>query len=96
MFFSALDALQHPGHVAGERTHDLQTLLILSDVGRRGAVYLVPILRRDNGHAINGEVLVDVIKGGTAAAAACTDHTGCRFVCKFSGTAEKQTIHKGF
>ena len=69
-----LDALQEPRHVLGERAHGLQPLLVPADVVRGEAVDLVPVLRGDQRHVADCEVLVQAVEGrGSPAPAAGHD-----------------------
>ena len=44
-FFACFNAREEPGHIAAERAHGLEALLVFFDVFRREAVDHVPVLR---------------------------------------------------
>ena len=62
--------LQHPGHVRAQHAHDLQTLGILPYVFDASAVHHGPVVGRYHRHAVDLEILVDLVDGGRSAGAA--------------------------
>lgn len=67
--FSGPNVLQEPRHILRQRLHGLQSLAVLADVIRRKAVYLVPILRDDNMHIADTEILIQAVNGSPDLAA---------------------------
>ena len=96
VFFPAFDAFEQPCHVAGERAHNLQAFFIFAHIIRCKPMYLIPVLRRNHGHAVDGKVLGNIVKGCSASAAASADNGGSRLVSQFSAAAEEKAVHIGF
>ena len=74
-----VELANHPGHVAPKCAHRLHTLFVLSSLTRRLTIDYIPVLRTDNGHIQDGEVLVQAVKGSRCSTPAADDHAGSRF-----------------
>ena len=61
--FCKLHGFQEIGHIAAQYVQGPDPFLILKDFFRRRAMDLVPIAARDNGHFLDGKVLVHLVKG---------------------------------
>lgn len=70
----ALDAAEQPRHVLPQHAHRLQPLAVLAHIVGREAVDRIPVLRRDDGHVADGEILVELLEGGRGAAPAARDN----------------------
>ena len=66
----------HPGHVATQRPHGLHALLVLGGLSWRLAIDHIPVLRADNGHVEDGEVLVQTVEGSRGSTSATDHHAG--------------------
>ena len=67
---------EHIGHISGERAHGLHAFGVLAHFVGGSAMYLIPVLGRDDGHLKNAEVFVDLIPCGRCAGAARGDDPG--------------------
>lgn len=92
--FSSFHIFQKPCHVLRQRPHGLQTFLVLTDILRCEAVYLIPVLRTDNVHIADTEIFVQAVKG----CAGSTTATGYHRCCQLSGhpglAAKEQSVKK--
>ncbi|MPL82542.1 hypothetical protein SDC9_28487 [bioreactor metagenome] len=89
------DALEQPCHVVPKGAHDLQAFLVLHYLLRRIAVHGVPVLGRNHGHARNGKVFVQPIKGSAGPATAAAHHGGGGLEGIVEGLAIEHAVKKG-
>lgn len=68
---------KQPRHVASKSAHRLQPLGVLGGLARRAPVDAVPILRGDDRHVQDGEILVKSVECGRRSATAA-DSDGSR------------------
>lgn len=80
--FCKLHGFQEIGHIAAQYVQGPDPFLILKDFFRRRAMDLVPIAARDNGHFLDGKVLVHLVKGRRGPRPAGTDDGCGRFEVK--------------
>ena len=91
-----LEALHHKRHIPPQRAHGLQTLRVLRNLLRRISIHHVPVLAGGDGHAGNGEILVQHIEGRCIAAAAAGNHRRAHFHgLIYARRAEKQPVQEG-
>ena len=87
-------ALDHPGEIAGEVAHDLKALFVLQDLLGTVAVHHGPILAGDDGHAGDGEILIELIDRSGGAGAAGADDGGGGLAAHDGGTGIEHSIHQ--
>ena len=85
----------HPSHVTSKRPHRLHSLLVLSDLPRSLTIRHIPILRADNGHVQNREVLVQAVEGCRGSTSAAYHHTGTRLEFQFISQGIEYTVEQG-
>ena len=68
----------HPCHVPSQRTHGLHAFLVECGLARRLPIHHVPILRGDDGHVENGEILVQSVESSRCAATTTHHNRGGR------------------
>lgn len=91
-----LDGLHEERHVPSQRPHGLEALPVLAHLLRCIAVHHVPVLAAGDGHAGDGEVLVQHVEAGGVAAAAAGHHRRAHLHGQVPDTgAVKQPVHKG-
>ena len=88
-------ALDHPREVAGEMAHDLHAFFVLHDLLGTVAMHHGPILAGSDGHAGDGEVLIELIDGGGGAGTASTDNGGSGLAAHDGGTGIEHPVHQG-
>ena len=93
--FTCFNALQKPCHVVSQRTHDLHAFFVFYHFFRAVSMNLVPVLRGNDGHTVDGKIFVDLIKSRSSPATAATDNTGSRFARHILASCIESTIHKG-
>lgn len=79
---SCLDAAKEPGHVFADVSHGGKALGVPIGVAGHAAKHVVPVGGSNHGHLLNGEVLVEHIKGGRRAAATGDGDCSAGFVLK--------------
>ena len=89
------DGLHQEHHVPGQDTHGLESLGILGSVTGDQAMDTVPVLAGDHRHTADGEILVQLVEGAGAAAAAGDHHTGAHFHGLVEMAAEEQAAQDG-
>ena len=72
--------LEQPRHVASQHPHRLQSFGILRRLAGQPSVHAVPVLRRDDRHVRDGEILVQPVERRTRPAPAANDHRCGGFV----------------
>ena len=92
---TAGDALQKPCHVFSQGAHGLQAFGILSDVVGGEAMDGVPVLGGDDGHVGDGEILVELLKGGGGASASAGDDGGSEFARHAVFRGEEEAVEEG-
>ena len=90
------DGLDEEGDVAAENTHTLHALLILYHVLGTVTVYHVPVAGACDRHLADGEVLVQLVEGGSGAGASGRTDGGAHFHALPEVRAEEEAVEKGF
>ncbi len=89
------DAFEHPCHVAAQVAHGCHALGILESFFGRASKGDVPVGGGDDGHLIDGEVLVEHVDAGARSCAA-SDGDGCSgLVGKGSAAGVESAIEEG-
>lgn len=90
---SRFDALHNPRHIATKRAHGLHALFVAHDFLGRVSMDLVPILRTNNYHIRNGEVLIQLVERCRCAPATAAGNSGSRLAGKQVTPAIERAIH---
>ena len=90
----SLYALKQPRHIVPQSAHGLHTLGILLGLTGGGAVDAVPVLAGGDGHAGDGEELVQLVKGRGAASASCNGDGSADLHRFVKAGAVKQAVKK--
>jgi len=95
LFLAQSNTLHKEGHVSGQGPHGLPALPILQGISRLKAVNGVPILAGRHRHTVDGEILVQLVKGGRAAAAAGAHHACADLHGLIKACAVKKAVQHG-
>ena len=82
--FASFDAFQKPSHVSAQNPHGLHAFQILFDFFGGIAVNHVPVAGCDDGHAFDGKILVDFIKGCCRTGTSAADDSSANFSAEIS------------
>ena len=94
-FFAESDALHEKRHISGENPHGLQSLDILRCLTLRASVHAVPVLAGCHWHTGDGEILVQLIVSGGAAASSCHGNAGAELHALVKAGAVKEPVKTG-
>lgn len=87
--------MKNPRHISPQCAHRLKPLEILMHFFRRVSMHLIPVLRPDDRHAINGEVLIQLVECGRRTASATAHHRCGGFPREILSAGVKNAIHEG-
>ena len=94
LLFSKLNAFNEESHVPSKGAHGLESFQILSGLLSPSAVDQVPVLAGNDRHTGNGEIFVQLVKGGRIARPAAADNR-CAHLHGFVNMAAEKTDGPG-
>lgn len=87
-------AAQHPRHITCQRAHRLQALQVLCSLTFGSTMHTIPILRRNNRHIIDSEILIQSVESRTGTAPTTYSHGSSRLVCQQRTTRIEQPVQQ--
>lgn len=78
-----------------QRAHCLKSFGILKSFAGIAPVYAVPVLRGNNGHIKDSEILVQSVKRGGSSSTSANHHGSRRFILSQISTGIKQPVQQG-
>ena len=92
LFLAKGNTLHEESHVAGQNTHGLQSLVVMSGLPFQSSMYTVPILAGSYRHAGDRKVLVELIESSGTSAPSGYRNTGADFHCFVKTCAVEQPV----